>query len=136
MRIKLGSKIGLTYLVIIFTVMLLFAYFTLLDIEQSFINERKNALLSYANIIAERAAPYLPEQDTADLNYLAEDFGENIGHRVLIFDSNGIILGDSSGLNRAINQQYPRSPPLYKEKVSPKQIDIQISAGSSILPFL
>ena len=107
MRIKLGSKIGLTYLVIIFTVMLLFAYFTLLDIEQSFINERKNALLSYANIIAERAAPYLPEQDTAYLNYLAEDFGENIGHRVLIFDSNGIILGDSSGLNRGHKPTIP-----------------------------
>lgn len=100
MRISLGSKIGLSYLLIIFTVMLVFGYLILQDIEQSFINERKNVLLGYVNIIAERAAPYLIEQDTAYLNYLAEEFGENIGHRILIFDTNSTVLGDSSGLNR------------------------------------
>ncbi|HHV65383.1 MAG TPA: cell wall metabolism sensor histidine kinase WalK [Peptococcaceae bacterium] len=100
MRIKLGTKIGLTYLLIIFTVMLVFGYLIMHDIDQSFISERKNVLLGYANIIAERAAPYLPRQDAAYLNYLAEDFGESIGHRVLIFATDGTVLGDSSGLNQ------------------------------------
>ncbi len=100
MNIKLGSKIGLTYLLIIFTTMAAFGYLALLDIEQSLINERKNVLLSYANIIAEKSSPYLGEQNTAYLNYLAEDFGENIGHRILIFDTASTVLGDSSGESR------------------------------------
>jgi two-component system OmpR family sensor kinase len=100
MKLRLGIKIGLTYLVIIFTAMAAFGYLTLLDIEQSFINERKNVLLSYANIIAERAAPYFSEENTAYLNYLAEEFGESIGHRILVFDPASNILGDSSGVSR------------------------------------
>ncbi|NLL51575.1 MAG: cell wall metabolism sensor histidine kinase WalK [Peptococcaceae bacterium] len=100
MKLRLGIKIGLTYLLIIFTAIAAFGYFALQDIEQSLIQERKNVLLSYANIIAERAAPYLREQNNAYLNYLAEDFGESIGHRILIFNSASTILGDSSGLFR------------------------------------
>lgn len=100
MKLRLGIKIGLTYLFIIFIAMTAFGYFTLQDIEQSFVNERKNALLSYANIIAERSAPYMREQNTAYLNYLAEDFGESIGHRILIFDTASTVLGDSSGESR------------------------------------
>lgn len=100
MKIRLGIKIGLTYLLIIFTAMAAFGYLVLSDIEQSFINERKNVLLSYANIIAEKAAPYLREQNTAYLNFLAEDFGESIGHRILIFNTASTVLGDSSGGSR------------------------------------
>ena len=56
--------------------------------------------MSYANVIAEKAGPYLREQNTAYLNFLAEDFGENIGHRILIFDTSSTVLGDSSGVSR------------------------------------
>jgi len=107
MNIRLGSKIGLTYLLIIFTTMAAFGYLILLDIEQSFINERKNVLLSYANVIAEKAAPYLREQNLAYLNFLAEDFGENIGHHILIFDTSSTILGDSSGQARGQEMTIP-----------------------------
>lgn len=107
MNIRLGIKIGLTYLLIIFITVAALGYLTLNNIEQSFINERKNVLLSYANIIAENAAPYLREQNTAYLNYLAEDFGENIGHRILIFDTSSAVLGDSSGQDRGQELMIP-----------------------------
>ncbi|UWG96504.1 cell wall metabolism sensor histidine kinase WalK [Dehalobacter sp. DCM] len=107
MKIKLGSKIGLTYLLILFSAMAVLGYLIISDIKQSFIGERKNVLFSYANIIAEKAAPYLHEQNTAYINFLAEDFGENIGHRILILDTAGTIIGDSSGASRGQHLSTP-----------------------------
>ena len=44
MNIRLGSKIGLTYLLIIFTTMTAFGYLTLTNIEQSL--DRKSTRLN------------------------------------------------------------------------------------------
>ena len=98
MLIRLGWKLGLTYLVLIVMSVGVFGYFTMNFFEQSFLNEKKAALFTQANILANRSAPYLrdPEQKPY-LNYLARDLAERVGNRLLVLNDQGQVVADSAG---------------------------------------
>lgn len=97
MRIRLGWKLGLTYLVLIALSMTFFGYFTMRFFEQSFIDERKSALFTHAAILANSSAPFLrDEKDDDFIHYLARDYGERVGSRFLILDGSAKVVADSA----------------------------------------
>ncbi len=97
MRIRLGWKLGLTYLALIALAMTFFGYFTMRFFEQSFIDERKSALFTHASILANNSAPFLRNgNDDAYLHSLARDYGERAGNRFLILDRSARVAADSA----------------------------------------
>lgn len=104
MRLRLGWKLGITYLVLIVLSVSVFGYFTMNFLEQGLLDERKAALFTHANILANSSAPYLRDSDQSRrLNSLARDFAERTGTRFLVLDKSGQVAADSVGeFNRRI----------------------------------
>ncbi len=98
MRLSLGLKLGITYLVLIVLTVAAFGYFTMGFFQQSFLDEKKAALFTHANILANSSAPYLRDREQGPyLNYLARNQAERVGSRFLILDRSGLVMADSAG---------------------------------------
>ncbi|MBU7006155.1 sensor histidine kinase [Phosphitispora fastidiosa] len=98
MRLKLGLKLGFTYLVLIVLSVAAFGYFTMDFFQRSFLDEKKAALFTHANILANSSAPYLRDREQRPyLNYLARNQAERVGCRFLILDRTGLVMADSAG---------------------------------------
>ncbi|WP_418791949.1 ATP-binding protein [Phosphitispora sp. TUW77] len=97
MRLTLGLKLGITYLLLIVLSLAAFAYFTMGFFEQSFLDEKKAALFTHANILANSSMPYLQDQEQWPyLNYLARNQAEKVGSRFLVLDRTGLVIADSA----------------------------------------
>lgn len=97
MRIRLGWQLGFTYLVLIALSMAVFGYFTMNFFEQGFLNEKKTAMFTHANILANSSAPYLHyEEQNPYLNYLVREHGERVGTRFLVVNKSGYVTADSA----------------------------------------
>ncbi len=98
MRLSLGLKLGFTYLVLIVLSVAAFGYFTMDFFQQSFLDEKKAALFTHANILANSSAPYLRDREQRPyLNYLARNQAERVGSRFLVLDRTGLVMADSAG---------------------------------------
>jgi two-component system OmpR family sensor kinase len=96
-RLRLGWKLGLTYILVVVIAMLAFGYLILQYFEQSFVQERKNALYSHANIIANQAVPLVREGEEGQLAFLVRDYAGRIGHRLILLNAEGRTVADSAG---------------------------------------
>lgn len=95
-RSKLGWKLGLTYLVVITILLLVISWLTLNYFQESYLGERRSTGFAYANIMASKVTPGLWQRDYEHIRYLVRTYGEEIGHRVIVVDRQGEVLGDSA----------------------------------------
>jgi len=97
MRIRLGWQLGLTYLILIALSMGVFGYFTMSYFETSFLDEKKAAMLTHANIMANASAPYLHyEEQNPYLNYQTREHAERVGTRFLVLNKSARVMADSA----------------------------------------
>lgn len=97
MRISLGFKLGIIYLILITLAMLALGTFVLNYFEETFIAEKRSSLLVHGNVIANRSAPFLRDEvDYQYLGFLARDTSEQIGNRVILLNAGKEVIADSA----------------------------------------
>lgn len=97
MRIRLGWQLGLTYLILIALSMGFFGYFTMSFFETSFLDEKKAAMFTHANILANTSAPYLHYEDQNPyLTYQTREHAERVGSRFLVLNKSARVMADSA----------------------------------------
>ncbi len=145
MRVRLGWKLGLTYLVLIILSLAVSGYFTMDFFERSFLDERKAALFTHASILANSAAPYLrSEEQNPYLHYLAREYGERVGNRFLILNKSGRVIADSadeftgrllkhSEIRAALNGENAAGPHLEPEYGWVLYLAVPVSSGKQVI---
>ncbi len=97
MKINLGWKLGLTYLILIVIAMVSLGSFIIEDYRTTYIGNTRDNLLRYANVIANKSVPFIRQGDEDNyLDYLARDYSQQMGNRILILDNRSLVLADSA----------------------------------------
>lgn len=98
MRIRLGWKLSITYLVLIVLALSAFGYFTMDFFQRSFLEDIKASYFTQASILANRSAPFLNGEEQNPLqDYLVTDFAERVGARFILVNRSGTVMADSLG---------------------------------------
>jgi len=95
-RLSIKWKLAGTYMTIIMLTLLLFSWLVLNSLENHYIEAREKSYLAHANILAGSGRELLLSGDRNSF-YLAKDYGDKIGARVLMLDASGRVLMDSFG---------------------------------------
>lgn len=98
MRIRLGWKLSITYLVLIVLALSAFGYSTMDFFQRSFLADLEASYFTQASILANRSASFLNSEEENSLqNYLVRDFAERAGARFILVDRANRVVADSLG---------------------------------------
>ncbi|MDO9574693.1 MAG: ATP-binding protein [Candidatus Contubernalis sp.] len=93
---SIRSKLTITYLILIFAVILIINSFLLNLLEQYYLDYQKEVLTRTGRLVANFSESYLYEgSNYVVLSNLAEEFSRQAGARVIIVNNNRIVVGDS-----------------------------------------
>lgn len=97
MKISIGWKLGLTYLLLIAVAMVALGTFIVEDFQTNYLNAFRDNLLRYGNVIANKSAPFLREGTNLDyLDFVVRDYSEQMGNRVIIVNAANQVIADSA----------------------------------------
>ncbi len=106
---SIRTKLTITYVVIIFLVILFFNYFLLNMLEQYYLGYQREVLNSAGRLVADFSQRYMVDEGNyVALSSLAEDFSRQVGARVIIVDRNMLVVGDSVRVEGLISSQLDR----------------------------
>ncbi|MFZ5631996.1 MAG: sensor histidine kinase [Bacillota bacterium] len=91
---SLKWKLAATYFLIIAATLLSTGWIFLALLEDYYLGSREAAYLAHANIVATAGREQLIARDPG-LRYMARDFGQRVGARVILLDTAGRVLVDS-----------------------------------------
>lgn len=90
------SRLTLSFLAVILTAMILISFFLLNLLERHYLIYQEDILVNAGNMAAELFATYLYEDsDLILLSSMAEHLSRQIGARVIVLNSSGVVVGDS-----------------------------------------
>ncbi|MGF7186731.1 signal transduction histidine kinase [Desulfitispora alkaliphila] len=96
MRINMGFKLGLIYLILIAIAIITLGTLVISYFEETFLEEKRNTLLIHANVVANQSVPYLREGDYHYLSFIARSTSEQTGFRIIVADKEKNIVADSA----------------------------------------
>ena len=96
MLTSIRARLTLTYILLILAVMGVISVFLLNMLENYYLDYQRDTMASSANLVAEISSSFMQrESDLIILSTMAQDMARQINSRVIIVDSQGMVLGDS-----------------------------------------